>query len=79
MSALALAGGMNCAFAQTDVTSTYLTNADFSQTTAFADEFLYGYVSDGTPNLFQPIDGWTSVVTKDDKGSGYAGAFIPSR
>lgn len=76
MSALALAGGMNVAFAQTDVTSTYLTNADFSQTTAFADEFLYGYVSDGTPNLFQPIDGWTSVVTKDDKGSGYAGAVF---
>ena len=32
MTALALVGGMNVALAQTDVTSTYITNADFSST-----------------------------------------------
>jgi len=58
--------------AQTDVTSTYLTNADFSQTTPLTDTYLYGYGKDGSPYGFQAIDGWTSVVTSgDDSNSSY--------
>ncbi len=53
-------------WAQTDVTSTYLTNADFSQTTALTGTYLYGYGKDGSPYGFQTIDGWTSVVTSGD-------------
>ena len=73
MTALALAGGMNCAFAQTDVTSTYLTNADFSQTTAL-DNGLCGYGKDmsgkGTTYYgLQAIDGWTSVVVSGDNSN----------
>lgn len=69
MTALALIGGMNVAFAQTDVTSTYLTNADFSQTTALTSTYLYGYGKDGSPYGFQTVDGWTSVVTAGDNSN----------
>ena len=52
-----------------DVTSKYLTNADFSSTTAITGEYLYGYGKDGTPYGFQSIDGWTSVVTAGDNST----------
>lgn len=55
--------------AQTDVTSTYLTNADFSGTTASSAEKVYGYGKDGTPYGFQAVDGWTSVVTAGDNSN----------
>ena len=38
--------------AQTDVTSTYLTNADFEASTALTSDFLYGYSKDGSPSGF---------------------------
>lgn len=58
------------AWAQTDVTSTYLTNADFSVTTPI-DNHLCGYGKDmsdkGTTYYgFQAVDGWTSVVEGAD-------------
>ena len=61
------------AWAQTDVTSTYITNADFSQGTALTSTYLYGYAKDGTPYGFQDVDGWTSVVTARNDGYGFAG------
>ena len=56
-------------WAQTDVTSTYLTNADFSQTTALTGTYLYGYGKDGSPYGFQAVDGWTFVVTSADNSN----------
>ena len=56
------------ASAQTDVTSTYLTNADFSQGTPIGSN-LKGYGKDGTPYGFQSVDGWTSVVTAGDNSN----------
>ena len=56
------------AWAQTDVTSTYLTNADFSSSTPIASN-LKGYGKDGTPYGFQSVDGWTSVVTSGDNSN----------
>lgn len=69
--ALALSGlgGGNFVKAQTDVTSTYLTNADFSQTTALTGNYLYGYGKDGSPYGFQTVDGWTYVVTAGDNSN----------
>ena len=55
--------------AQTDVTSTYLTNADFSATTPVTGSYLYGYGKDGSPYGFQTVDGWTSVVTAGDNSN----------
>ena len=64
-----MAGSMT---AQTDVTSTYLTNADFSQTTPL-DNILKGYGKDmGTTTPYyglQPVDGWTAVVTSGDNSN----------
>lgn len=57
------------AWAQTDVTSTYLTNADFSETTAITGTYLYGYGKDGSPYGYQAIDGWTAVVTAGDNSN----------
>ena len=59
--------------AQTDVTSTYLTNADFSQSTAI-DNHLCGYGKDmeqqsTTYYGFQTVDGWTSVVLSGDNST----------
>jgi len=65
--ALLTLGGSNL-FAQTDVTSTYLTNADFSQSTAIESN-LKGYGKDGTPYGFQTVDGWTSVVLAGDNSN----------
>ena len=67
-----LAGGLT-ANAQTDVTSTYLTNADFSQTTAL-DNGLCGYGKDmsGKETTYyglQAIDGWTSEVLSGDNSN----------
>ncbi|MBR4243704.1 MAG: hypothetical protein IKR98_07455 [Bacteroidaceae bacterium] len=56
------------AWAQTDVTSTYLTNADFSSSTPIGSN-LKGYGKDGTPYGFQSVDGWTSKVTSGDNSN----------
>lgn len=56
------------AWAQTDVTSTYLTNANFESSTPI-DSNLKGYGKDGTPYGFQSVDGWTSVVTSGDNSN----------
>ena len=55
--------------AQTDVTSDYITNADFSSTTPINSN-LKGYGKDGTPYGFQSVDGWTSVVISGDNSNG---------
>ena len=52
-----------------DVTSTYLTNADFSATTAVTGDYLYGYGKDGTPYGFQAVDNWTSKVLAGDNSN----------
>ena len=67
--ALALFGGVSLGWAQTDVTATYLTNADFETGEALTDTYLYGYGKDGTPYGFQTITGWTSVVTSGDNSN----------
>lgn len=59
--------------AQTDVTSTYLTNADFEASTAI-DNHLCGYGKDMANNGttyygLQPVDGWTSVVVNGDNSN----------
>lgn len=54
--------------AQTDVTSTYLTNAAFEASTATTSD-VRGYGKDmvsGDVYGFQPVDGWTSVVVNGD-------------
>lgn len=53
---------------QQDVTSTYLTNADFESSAALTTN-LKGYGKDGSPYGFQAVDGWTSVVTNGDNGN----------
>ena len=55
--------------AQTDVTTTYITNADFSSSTPISSN-LKGYGKDGTPYGFQSVDGWTSVVISGDNSDG---------
>lgn len=60
--------GASQTWAQTDVTSTYLTNADFEESTPIASN-LKGYGKDGTPYGFQSVDGWTSVVTNGDNSN----------
>lgn len=57
--------------AQTDVTSTYLTNADFESSTPISSD-LRGYGKDmvsGDLYGFQPVDGWTYVVTNGDNSN----------
>lgn len=66
---LAFLGGVFSANAQEDVTSTYLTNADFSETTPITGTYLYGYGKDGSPYGYQAVDGWTSVVTSGDNSN----------
>lgn len=73
MAALALTGWGNFVLAQTDVTSTYLTNADFSQGTPI-DNHLCGYGGDMEKNSttyygFQGVTGWTSVVLSGDNSN----------
>lgn len=60
--------GASQTWAQTDVTSTYLTNADFEKSTPINSN-LKGYGKDGTPYGFQSVDGWTSVVTNGDNSN----------
>lgn len=68
-------------WAQTDVTDTYLTNADFKESTPITSD-LYGYGKDGTPYGLQTVDGWTPVVTAGDNSdnrypnSGLGGAVF---
>ncbi len=73
------------ASAQTDVTSTYLQNADFSSGTVYTDK-VYGYGHDGSPWGFQEVEGWTINVVNGDQdvqsgvahpNSGMAGAIFP--
>lgn len=59
--------------AQTDVTSQYITNADFSEGSPLTSTYLYGYGTDGTPYGFQEIPGWISVITATNNNYGYAG------
>ena len=74
MTALALTGGVNAALAQTDVTSTYLTNADFSQGTPVTVG-VCTYTSDKSTNgtdyaNLVAVDGWTAVNSADGKAGG---------
>ena len=68
--ALLFAGG---AWAQTDVTDTYLTNADFSQSTPLTGH-LRGYgkdMADGDVYGIQEVDGWSFEMlasVTDEKG-----------
>ena len=64
------------ASAQTDVTSKYLKNADFSASTALTSDFLYGYGKDGAPYGFQDIDGWTPFILKSVSDEGFEGSAI---
>lgn len=59
------------AWAQTDVTSTYIQNADFSQGPVItADIRGYGKdMVDGDVYGFQDVTGWTYVVTNGDNGN----------
>ena len=84
MAAFALTFGVRTASAQTDVTATYLTNADFSQGTPI-DNNVCTYGKDMTTNNTtyygaQPIDGWTNAsVGETDSGydnSKLAGALF---
>ncbi len=63
------------AWAQTDVTSEYLKNADFSGSTATDAEAIFGYGKDGQPYSLQDVDGWTKVVVQgDDSNADYPGS-----
>ena len=68
------------AWAQTDVTSTYLTNADFESGTAITGQYLYGYGKDGAPYGLQDVPGWSKEFVAVDNSnasypnSGFAGA-----
>ena len=76
LAALCVVGALGFkANAQTDVTSTYLTNADFSQSTALTDTYLYGYSKDGSPANFQTVTGWTHQVTKTNGSGTGAGGY----
>lgn len=76
--ALFTLGGSNL-FAQTDVTSTYLTNADFSQSTAI-DNHVCGYRADMSKNgttycNMQAVDGWEFGVANGDTKGGAVFAY----
>ena len=68
--------------AQTDVTSQYLTNADFEAGTASTAANIFGYGKDGTPYGLQEVQGWTINHVKVDNAnanypnSGMAGATL---
>ena len=51
-----------------DLTSTYLTNANFSNSTA-STATVYGYGKDGTPYGYQDVTGWTKNVVNGDNGN----------
>ena len=76
---LALFTGGSNLFAQTDVTSTYLTNADFSESTAI-DNHVCGYSADMSKNEttycnMQPVDGWEFGVANGDTKGGAVFAY----
>lgn len=85
MATFALVGGSVAAMAQTDVTSTYLKNADFSQGTPIGNH-LCGYGKDMETNGttyygMQDVTGWSKVLpgATDEKGfenCGAAGAIF---
>ena len=59
------------AWAQTDVTSQYITNADFSEGPVITAD-IRGYGKDmvsGDVYGFQDVNGWTKVVTAGDNGN----------
>ena len=83
LAAVLLMGGTG-AWAQTDVTSTYLTNADFSEGPVITAD-IRGYGKDmasGDVYGFQDVTGWTKVVTAADNSnasypnSGMAGGVL---
>ena len=51
-----------------DLTSQYLTNADFSGSTP-ASSTVYGYGKDGTPYGYQSVTNWTSTVVAGDNSN----------
>lgn len=54
-----------------DVTGTYLTNAEFSSGTVQNGK-VFGYGKDGSPYGYQSVSGWSSkVVTGDNSNSSY--------
>ena len=55
--------------AQTDVTSKYLKNADFSASTPITAEKIYGYGKDGSPYSLQDVEEWTTVFVQGDANS----------
>ena len=63
--------GAGTAFAQTDVTSTYLTNSDFSQGTPVTMD-VFGYQKDAGTSLYwaQDVEGWTVATAKADASAG---------
>ena len=72
--------------AQTDVTSTYLTNADFSQSTALTTD-IYGYGHDNADPQkgngqacfgMQEVEGWTLVETSVDPDGNYGHSGVGS-
>ena len=63
--------GASAVCAQTDVTSTYLKNADFSSSTPTTAEKIYGYGHDGSPWGLQDVEEWTVVVIKGDEDGGH--------
>ena len=62
------------AMAQTDVTSTYLTNAGFDDETSFVSSTIYTYANDANTNggvsSCQSVTGWTADATGDGKAGG---------
>nr|MCR4603739.1 Ig-like domain-containing protein [Prevotella sp.] len=65
-----------------DVTSEYLKNADFSESTPTEAEAIYGYGKDGSPYSLQDVEQWTTVFVQGDNGnadypnSGMGGAVM---
>lgn len=64
-------GGFGSAYAQTDVTSTYIDNADFSQGTPVSTD-VFGYAKDKGEAVSGPqaVEGWTSTQEGDAKAGG---------
>lgn len=72
--------GASQTWAQTDVTSTYLTNADFEKSTPI-DNHLCGYGKDMGKNSttyygLQDITGWNKVILKGASDEGFEGSAM---
>lgn len=67
-------GGVNYVNAQTDVTSLYLTNAGFDNSSDYVTTNVYTYASDANNNnavsSCQDVTGWTKESTGDGKAGG---------